>query len=200
MSASSGMKRLPRPAAGLWPLARRLVWQEGRHGILRGFVLALALAVACVLCVSLVADRLQQALGLGSREFLAADLVLQSSRVVPDSQLKSLPAGLVMSQTVSFSSMLFVGDSMQLASIKAVGDGYPFYGNLQLHPQGKVKPGAIWLSARLMALLQAKVGATVELGNIQLRVALPTTTRWPPTIRHRNPTRLAVVWRLSLSP
>ena len=38
MSASSGMKRLPRPAAGLWPLARRLVWQEGRHGILRGFV------------------------------------------------------------------------------------------------------------------------------------------------------------------
>ncbi len=171
MSASSGMKRLPRPAAGLWPLARRLVWQEGRHGILRGFVLALALAVACVLCVSLVADRLQQALGLGSREFLAADLVLQSSRVVPDSQLKSLPAGLVMSQTVSFSSMLFVGDSMQLASIKAVGDGYPFYGNLQLHPQGKVKPGEIWLSARLMALLQAKVGATVELGNIQLRVA-----------------------------
>nr|MBP8219730.1 hypothetical protein [Aeromonas sp.] len=54
-----------RPANGLWPLARRLAWQEGRHGILRGFVLALALAIACVLCVSLVADRLQQALGLG---------------------------------------------------------------------------------------------------------------------------------------
>ena len=35
-----------RPAAGLWPLARRLAWQEGRHGILRGFVLALALAIA----------------------------------------------------------------------------------------------------------------------------------------------------------
>jgi putative ABC transport system permease protein len=171
MMAPSGIRRVQQPAAGLWPLARRLVWQEGRYGILRGFVLALALAVACVLCVSLVADRLQQALGLGSREFLAADLVLQSSRVVPDGQLASLPAGLVRSQTVSFSSMLFVGDTMQLASIKAVSAGYPFYGRLQLRPQGEIKPGEIWLSARLMALLQAKVGARVEVGNITLRVA-----------------------------
>ena len=160
-----------RPAAGLWPLARRLAWQEGRHGILRGFVLALALAIACVLCVSLVADRLQQALGLGSREFLAADLVLQSSREVPASQLRSLPATLAMSRTLSFSSMLFVGETMQLASVKAVSAGYPFYGQLQLSPAGAVKPGEIWLSPRLMALLQARIGDELELGEIRLRVA-----------------------------
>ena len=147
-----------RPANGLWPLARRLAWQEGRHGILRGFVLALALAIACVLCVSLVADRLQQALGLGSREFLAADLVLQSSREVPASQLRALPATLAMGRTLSFSSMLFVGETMQLASVKAVTAGYPFYGQLQLSPTGAVKPGEIWLSPRLLALLQARLG------------------------------------------
>ena len=160
-----------RPANGLWPLARRLAWQEGRHGILRGFVLALALAIACVLCVSLVADRLQQALGLGSREFLAADLVLQSSREVPASQLRALPATLAMSRTLSFSSMLFVGETMQLASVKAVTAGYPFYGQLQLSPTGAVKPGEIWLSPRLMALLQARLGDELELGEISLRVA-----------------------------
>lgn len=160
-----------RPAGGLWPLARRLAWQEGRHGILRGFVLALALAIACVLCVSLVADRLQQALGLGSREFLAADLVLQSSREVPAQQLRALPATLAMSRTLSFSSMLFVGETMQLASVKAVSAGYPFYGQLQLSPAGAVKPGEIWLSPRLMALLQARIGDELELGEIRLRVA-----------------------------
>ena len=160
-----------RPAAGLWPLARRLAWQEGRHGILRGFVLALALAIACVLCVSLVADRLQQALGLGSREFLAADLVLQSSREVPAHQLRGLPATLAMSRTLSFSSMLFVGETMQLASVKAVTAGYPFYGQLQLSPAGTIKPGEIWLSPRLLALLQARIGDELELGEISLRVA-----------------------------
>ncbi|MBP9568861.1 MAG: FtsX-like permease family protein [Aeromonadaceae bacterium] len=160
-----------RPVAGLWPLARRLAWQEGRHGILRGFVLALALAIACVLCVSLVADRLQQALGLGSREFLAADLVLQSSREVPASQLQALPPAIEMSRTLSFSSMLFVGDVMQLASVKAVSSGYPFYGQLQLSPAGAVKPGEIWLSPRLMALLQARSGDELELGAITLKVA-----------------------------
>lgn len=71
---------------------------------------------------------------------------------------------------MSFSSMLFVGDTMQLASIKAVSAGYPFYGRLQLRPQGVIKPGEIWF--RLPdGLLQAKVGASVEVGSITLRVA-----------------------------
>ncbi|MCT7655170.1 hypothetical protein MBH78_11720 [Oceanimonas sp. NS1] len=38
-------------------------------------------------------------------------------------------------------------------------------------PQGQVKPGHIWLSARLLALLNLAPGATVELGNLRLIVA-----------------------------
>ncbi|MFB0954966.1 MAG: cell division protein FtsX, partial [Aeromonadaceae bacterium] len=98
-------------------------------------------------------------------------LVLQSSREVPARQLQALPPAIEMSRTLSFSSMLFVGETMQLASVKAVTAGYPFYGQLQLSPAGTIKPGEIWLSPRLLALLQARIGDELELGEISLRVA-----------------------------
>ena len=67
--------------------------------------------------------------------------------------------------------MLFLGDQMQLASLKAVEAGYPFYGTLELNPRGKVQPGQIWLSPRLMALLGAHIGQSLELGATRLTVA-----------------------------
>lgn len=159
------------PGLGLWPLARRLAWQEGVHGSLRGFVLALALCVASILCITLLADRLQQALALGGREFLAADLVLQSDSPLATDRIGRLPPGVAMTETISFNSMLFVGEQMQLASVKAVAAGYPFYGTLKLSPQRSVVAGEIWLAPRLMALLQATIGSELELGSTRLRVA-----------------------------
>ena len=160
-----------RPLTGLWPLAWRLAWRDGRRGVLRGFVLALTLAVASLLCVVLVADRLQQAIGSHSREFLAGDRVITSASALAPARLQSLPGDVQVSQTVSFSSMLFAGEQMQLASVRAVGRGYPWYGQLQLNPQRAPRPGEIWLSPRLLALLQTAVGQRIELGNVQLRVA-----------------------------
>ena len=120
---------------------------------LRWFVLALALSVACVLSVALVADRLEQTLGSTGRDFLAADRVLQSGSPIPDNWLtEARQRGLKLVTTTSFTSMLFHGDQMQLASLKAVEAGYPFYGTLELSPPGQVQPGQIWLSPRLMVV------------------------------------------------
>lgn len=139
-----------RPLTGLWPLAWRLAWRDGRRGVLRGFVLALTLAVASLLCVVLVADRLQQAIGSHSREFLAGDRVITSASALAAARLQSLPGDVqVRVGAVGFSSMLFAGEQMQLASVRAVGRGYPWYGQLQLNPQRAPRPGEkIWLSPR----------------------------------------------------
>ena len=116
-------------------LLLRLIGRELWRGELRAVVLALALSVACVLSVALVADRLQQTLTQGGREFLAGDLQLRSAETVPDAWLAAArQQGLAWSQTLVFNSMLFHEDALQLASIKAVGPGYPFYGQLQLEP------------------------------------------------------------------
>ena len=155
-----------------WRLGWRLLRREGWSGELRWFVLALALSVACVLSVALVADRLEAGLKASGRDFIGADRVLRTATAVPDGWLlQAQKDGLALQTTVSFNSMLFHGDALQLASIRAVPDGFPFYGKLTLEPARAPAPGEIWLSARVMQLLKAKTGDELEVGNTVLKVA-----------------------------
>lgn len=155
-----------------WRLGFKLLKREGFNGELRWFVLALALSVACVLSVALVADRLDAGLKASGRDFIGADRVLRSGTPAPEAWLKqAAEAGLAIQTTVSFNSMLFHGDGLQLASIRAVPSDFPFYGKLELNPQRAPAPGEIWLSARVMQLLGAKPGDELEVGNTKLTVA-----------------------------
>lgn len=151
-----------------WGLIRR----ELASGPLRLFVLALALCVASILSVTLVADRLNAALQVSGRDYIAADRVLAGSRPAETGWLSEAQRrGLAVSVSQSFNSVLFANEQLQLASLRAVDDAFPFYGDLVLAPADKVRPGHIWLSARLLALLQVAPGETVELGNLRLTVA-----------------------------
>ncbi|AUZ73862.1 MULTISPECIES: ABC transporter permease [Aeromonas] len=153
-------------------LGFKLLRREGFNGELRWFVLALALSVACVLSVALVADRLDAGLKASGRDFIGADRVLRSATPAPAAWLEqAAKAGLAVQTTVSFNSMLFHGDALQLASIRAVPEDFPFYGKLELSPQRAPAPGEIWLSARVMQLLAAKPGDELEVGNTVLKVA-----------------------------
>ncbi|MGL6404374.1 ABC transporter permease [Aeromonas hydrophila] len=155
-----------------WRLGFKLLRREGFNGELRWFVLALALSVACVLSVALVADRLDAGLKASGRDFIGADRVLRSATPAPAAWLEqAAKTGLAVQTTVSFNSMLFHGDALQLASIRAVPENFPFYGKLELSPQRTPAPGEIWLSARVMQLLAAKPGDELEVGNTVLKVA-----------------------------
>ncbi|HHQ4454455.1 FtsX-like permease family protein [Aeromonas hydrophila] len=155
-----------------WRLGFKLLRREGFNGELRWFVLALALSVACVLSVALVADRLDAGLKASGRDFIGADRALRSATPAPAAWLEqAAKTGLAVQTTVSFNSMLFHGDALQLASIRAVPEDFPFYGKLELSPQRAPAPGEIWLSARVMQLLAAKPGDELEVGNTVLKVA-----------------------------
>ncbi|QGZ71817.1 ABC transporter permease [Aeromonas hydrophila] len=155
-----------------WRLGFKLLRREGFNGELRWFVLALALSVACVLSVALVADRLDAGLKASGRDFIGADRALRSATPAPAAWLEQAEkTGLAVQTTVSFNSMLFHGDALQLASIRAVPEDFPFYGKLELSPQRAPAPGEIWLSARVMQLLAAKPGDALEVGNTVLKVA-----------------------------
>lgn len=155
-----------------WRLGFKLLRREGFNGELRWFVLALALSVACVLSVALVADRLDAGLKASGRDFIGADRALRSATPAPAAWLEqAAKTGLAVQTTVSFNSMLFHGDALQLASIRAVPEDFPFYGKLELSPQRAPAPGEIWLPARVMQLLAAKPGDALEVGNTVLKVA-----------------------------
>lgn len=151
----------------------RWFWREWRSPSLLIVWMALSLAVACVLALGNISDRMEKGLSQQSREFLAGDRALRSSRLVPTAWLdKARETGLKVGEQLTFTTMTFAGDTPQLANVKAVDDVYPMYGELQTSPPG-VKPqaGTVLLAPRLMSLLNLKTGDNIDVGDATLRIA-----------------------------
>jgi len=151
----------------------RWFWREWRAPSLLIVWLALTLAVACVLSLGTISDRMEKGLSQQSRDFLAADRVLRSAHPVPEGWLlEARQQGLTVSQQMTFMTMTYAGDRPQLASVKATDNAYPLYGTLQTDPPGqRVVPGAVLVAPRLLALLDKKVGDNLDVGDTTLRIA-----------------------------
>ncbi|WP_213994801.1 FtsX-like permease family protein [Arsukibacterium sp.] len=161
-------------------IAGRLFWRELKRGELWVIAFALFLAVGSVVSLSGITQSVKSALQQRSAQFTAADRVLGSSQPFDDSFFE-VANGLEVASArqMQFDSMLFAGEQMQLATIKAVSASYPLRGDLVLHrsasitsgPAGQLTPGEVWFEARLLDLLQVKPGDRVELGDAKLVVA-----------------------------
>jgi len=151
----------------------RWFWREWRSPSLLIVWLALSLAVACVLALGNISDRMEQGLNQQSRDFMAGDRALRSAREVPQEWLnQAKKEGLKVGKQLAFATMTFAGDTPQLASVKAVDNVYPMYGQLDTNPPGlKPEPGSVLLAPRLMALLNLKVGDSLDVGDATLRIA-----------------------------
>ncbi|MFP1890799.1 putative ABC transporter permease subunit YbbP [Lonsdalea quercina] len=151
----------------------RWFWREWRSPSLLIVWLALTLAVACVLALGTISDRMEQGLSQQSRDFLAGDRVLRASRPVDEAWLQRAEQDrLTVSRQVSFMTMTYAGENAQLAQVKAADDRYPLYGNLQTRPaQLRAAPGTILVAPRLLALLGARVGDQLDIGDTTLRIA-----------------------------
>lgn len=151
----------------------RWFWREWRSPSLLIVWLALSLAVACVLALGSIGDRMEKGLSQQSREFMAGDRTLRSSREVPAEWIdEARRLGLTVGEQLSFATMTFAGDTPQLADVKAVDDTYPLYGKLETQPPGlKPQTGSVLLAPRLMALLNLKIGDTLDVGDATLRIA-----------------------------
>ena len=159
-------------------------WRGGELGVL---VMALVLAVGTVAGISAFTTRLQSALEQESHRFLAADVVVRSSRDLPASWLsEARDRGLKSAQTLTFPSMVYAGDeAMYLASVKAVSDDYPLRGELTFssEPFGAVAPaaggpgrGEVWLDSRLFPLLDVAVTQEVGIGDAEFVVTAAART------------------------
>ncbi|MCP4210816.1 MAG: ABC transporter permease [Halieaceae bacterium] len=159
-------------------------WRGGELGIL---LAALVLSVGVVSGISAFTTRLQSALEQESHRFLAADMVVRSSRGLPAEWLQRAAAqGLTHAETLQFPSMVYAGeDKMYLASVKAVSDSYPLrgeltasdvpFGEVQLAQRGPL-PGEVWLDSRLFPLLGVAIGETVGIGEREFVIAAAART------------------------
>jgi putative ABC transport system permease protein len=163
-------------------LVLRMAWRDWRSGELGLLLIALMVAVGTVTSVSLFVDRLHQALIDESADFLAADRRIGSSNPIPEEfRVAALARDLLIADTMSFPSMVFVGDEKhQLVSVKAVDGGYPLRGVLKITDEpfapGEVthdipSRGEVWLDSRLFPALGIQPGDEIEVGLAKLKVA-----------------------------
>lgn len=160
----------------------RDAWQWFRRDLRQGeltlLLLALVLAVAATTSLRFFSSGVELRLQQEASRLLAADLVLRGTRPIPaEFEAEARRDGLAVAHTLEFSSVLVRGDEFQLASVKAVGEGFPVRGELRLREGTREvatdripAPGEIWLDARLLSLLEVAPGDALQLGDTTLRV------------------------------
>ena len=165
-------------------LPLRLLWRNWRSGEVKILAFSLLMAVAIVSGIGVFTDRLENALIKESNSFLGADRIVRSSTPFdPAWQLEANSAGVENAEVTSFSSMVFAGDDMHLAAVKAVTPGYPLVGNLviskvpfstdvseQLIATNIPSEGEAWVDSRLLPLLGVALGDTVFVGEHSLQI------------------------------
>ena len=142
-------------------------------GRLRLLLWSLVLAVSALSAVGFFADRVQSALDREGANVLAADLVVEQGRPIPEQWREQAHAlGLRSARIVSFPSVVFLGEEPQLVQVKAVEEGYPLRGDLRIRREGNTsqQPPVIGEAVLGQRLAYRSEEASIELGQLQLRV------------------------------
>lgn len=168
----------------------RVYWRQWirrwRLPEMRLLFLALWISALAVAAVGFFTDRVESAMERQASQVLGGDLVVSSSRPLPDDYRQlATKVGANMAEVISFRSMLSFGETTQLVQVKAVSTHYPLIGELQgskdlntvgLSLNGQLPAsGQIWAEPRLFHALPASMNDTVVLGKSQFALTTVVT-------------------------
>ena len=155
-----------------------MAWRESRASRRRLllFASAISIGVAALVAISSFTANLETAVRKESRALLGGDLVLSSTRpftaplvAILDSAQR---AGIGVTWKTTFSSMAWVRrveERSRLADVRAVGRGFPFYGDVVTSPAGRwaeLDTGRVAIvDTSLLIGLGAHIGDSLVLGN-----------------------------------
>ncbi len=135
---------------------------------------ALILAVTATTALRFTSETLTVAIDQQAGQLLAGDLVLSSSEPLNNIwQQRASDYQLRHNQSVLFSSMAQADDQFVLVNVKAVEQGFPLRGDINVKPKQAnppiPAPNTIWLAPRLFDLLRIKLGDQVRIGNASFK-------------------------------
>ncbi|KAF1030248.1 MAG: hypothetical protein GAK40_00088 [Burkholderia plantarii] len=169
----------------------RMTLRDWRAGELTLLLVALVLAVAALTSVGFLSDRLRLGLERDARQMLGADFVVRADHPVdPSFAAEAHADGLATASTAIFPSMVgstVSGGASRLAAIKAVSDGYPLRGHVEIagsanttNAAGRATvaipaPGTVWADPALIDALHLKVGDPIRVGQRDFTIAAAIT-------------------------
>ena len=160
-------------------LGARNLWRDVRAGELRLLMLSVALAVAALTAVGFLADRMQAGLWRDARQLLGGDAVVVSDQATPPQVLQEAQRlGLQSNTSVGFPTMARAlveqGGASRLVALKAVEQGYPLRGRLELQGAGHASAipprGEVWVDPALLEALGLQPGQSLALGERNFKI------------------------------
>src|SRR5918999_1643280 len=122
-----------------------LAWRESRTARRRLalYMSSISLGAAALVAIDSFAANMTASVREQARALLGGDVSLTSRQPLPE-QIEQLvdsiaQGGVGVTEVTSFASMALIPRSglTRLASIRAVGNGYPFYGEITTEPAGR---------------------------------------------------------------
>jgi putative ABC transport system permease protein len=162
-------------------MALRALRREWRSGELAVLWVSVAVAVAALTGVGFLVDRIGRAVQAQANEVLAADARLESPEPLAEElQERARALQLRTARLTTMLSVVYNGDTSQLAEIRAASAAYPLRGTLTVaaSPFGAgaavhdiPAPGDCWPDSRLAAAVGVGVGGMLSVGARKLRVS-----------------------------
>lgn len=162
--------------------AFRLALREGRHGLKRVgvYMVSITLGVAALVSIHSFRDDVSRSVRNEADVLMGANARLRARRPLPDSVtsiLDSLEAtGVETSRVTTASSMVLAPGSqaVRLLQIRALGPGYPFYGEVTTEPAGQwgahLEEGQILVDPAVLTQLDVRIGDSLDVGRARLRI------------------------------
>jgi putative ABC transport system permease protein len=177
------------------PFSLRLAWREARASARRlgVYMGAITLGVAALVAVNSFRAQVVDSVDAEARTLLGADLRLNSNRAFPDTVQVVLDsaatAGVPVARVVTTLSVALSERATRLVQVRAVEEGYPFYGEMQTEPAGewsRIRDGrSALLEPALLDALDVTTGDSIRLGELWFEVRGVLTTL-PPEMSFRN--------------
>ncbi len=162
------------------PWTWTMAWRDSRRSRskLMLYASSIVLGIAALTAISSFGRQMERAISDQSKSLLGADLVVTSRDPLTGGHDEFLAElGGEQSREVAFGSMVvFPGNGgTRLVQVRALEGGFPFYGELQVTPEGALEEfragrGAL-VEQSLMDLYEARPGDPVKVGDVTLPIA-----------------------------
>src|SRR4030095_5986738 len=148
------------------------------RGRLLLFMSSIVLGIAALVAINSFGENLSSQVNDEARSLLGADMEVESKKPFSDSLLTFFDSlQVITTQEVNFASMVMFTKSggTRLVNIRAVGNGFPFYGSLVTDPENASKDFSNGQNAivdkTLMLQFDAATGDSIKVGEVTFRIA-----------------------------
>ncbi len=160
------------------PWTWRMAWRDSRASRwkLLLFSSSIVIGIAALVAISSLAENLRVSIDQQAKSLLGADLVLAArDPFTPEMEKLFQEIGGEQAREVIFSSMVtFPNGGTRLVQVRALGKGFPFYGDFETEPRAAATnfhSGLALVEETLLTQFNARAGENIKVGQLQVPIA-----------------------------